>query len=115
MTLAEKIAKVKESELSKLEFEGQVLGLRVKFFDVNTEQFLYYDFELDVVRGNKNVVKFVNSLKLVMQSIQLHRDGKGLLLSDDEIKGGVVVQEFKDEADAVQVLEKLRHVYEARG
>lgn len=110
MTLAEKIAKVKESELSKLVFEGEVLGLRVKFFDVNAEKFLYYDFELDVVRGNKDIVQFVKSISN-MHSIKLFRDGNGLLVSKEELANKLLIQEFESEADAVRVLDPLRRIY----
>lgn len=111
MTLAEKVAKIKESELYKLVFEGKVLGLRVKFFDSNTDTMLYYDFELDTVRENKGVVHFVNSIKETMASIQLHRNGSGLLVSDDEEKLGIIIQEFENEADAVRILEPLSKIY----
>lgn len=113
MTLVEKVAKIKESELFKLVFNGQVLGLRVKYFDANSDTFLYYDFELDIVRENKGVVHFVKSIKN-MRSIQLHRDGAGLLVSDDEVKNGIIIQEFENEADAVRVLQPLSKIYQAK-
>ena len=114
MTLAEKVAKIKESELYKLVFEGKVLGLRVKFFDANADAFVYYDFELDTVRDNKGVVHFVNSIKESMASVKLHRNGSGLLVSDDEEKLGIIIQEFENEADAVRVLEPLSKIYSAK-
>lgn len=113
MTLAEKLAKIKESELFKLMFDGKVLGLRVKFFDANEDKFVYYDFELDIVRQNKGVVSFVRSIGN-MRSIQLHRDGNGLLVSDDEVKNNLIIQEFESEEDAVRVLEPLREIYKAK-
>lgn len=113
MTLAEKLAKVKESELFKLVFEGEVLGLRVKFFDVNADTFLYYDFELDVVRSNKEIVQFVKSISN-MRSIKLFRDGKGLLVSKEEIANKLLIQEFENEDDAVRVLEPLRRIYSVK-
>ena len=113
MTLVEKLAKIKESELFKLMFDGKVLGLRVKFFDVNADKFLYYDFELDIVRQNKGVVAFVRSIGN-MRSIQLQRNGNGLLVSEDELNNGIIVQEFESEADAVKVLEPLRAIYKAK-
>lgn len=114
MTLAEKLTHIRESELFKLDFEGRTLGLRVKFFNANADKFEYYDFELETISKNKEIVTFVKSIKN-MRSIVLHRDGKGLLVSDEEVKNNLIIQEFESEADAVRVLEPLRKIYELRG
>lgn len=112
MTLMERLEQVKSSELFKLAFEGKVLGLRAKFFNVNTEKFEYYDFELSVVR-KKDIVQFVKSIR-GMRSIQLMRNGSGLLVSEDEVKNNLIIGEFETEADALKVLEPLKAVYEAK-
>lgn len=114
MTLVEKVSHVKESEIFKLVFEGKVLGLRVRFFDVNIDKFLYYDFELDTIKGNQGVVQFINSINKDMRSISLSRNGSGLLVSEDEVKHGVIVQEFENESDAVTVLGLLSRIYKVR-
>jgi hypothetical protein len=112
MTLQEKLTYVKQSEISKLKFNNSILGLRTKYFDVNTDTFEYYDFELDVIK-NQKVRNFINSLN--MNSIELHRDGNGLLISDDEEKNNVIVKEFKDEEDAIRVLSVFPKIYKYKG
>jgi hypothetical protein len=108
MTLQEKLSYIKQSEIFKLKFEGNILGLRTKYFNVNSDSFEYYDFELDVIQ-NQKVRNFLNTLS--MNSIDLHRNGNGLLISDDEEKNNVIVKEFKDEDDAVRVLSVFPKIY----
>lgn len=112
MTLAEKLVKIKESEIYKLTFEGKVLGLRVKFFDANQEKFLYYDFSLDAIQ-NKDMIRFIKSIK-GMRSIALYRDGNGLLVSREEVLNKLIIQEFDSDEAAVRVLEPLTHIYAAK-
>lgn len=112
MTLVERLEQVKASELFKLTFEGKVLGLRAKFFNVNDEKFEYYDFELSVVR-KKDIIQFVKSIKN-MRSIQLMRNGSGLLVSEDEVRNNLIIGEFETEADALRVLEPMKAIYEAK-
>lgn len=112
MTLTEKIAKLKESELIKLVFNGKTLGLRVKFFSLEHERFLYYDFSLDTVK-DAEMRNFVKSVKN-MRSAELHRDGAGLLVTDDEIKHKIIIQEFESEEDTARILRLLSEVYKSK-
>lgn len=109
LTLNEKVAKTKESEIYKLVFENSVLGLRVKCFNVNTDKFEYYDFSLDIIK-NKELMDFLNGIK-GMKSIALIRKD-GLLLSGAELNNNLVIQEFEDTGVAEQVLNKVRIVYD---
>lgn len=109
LTLNEKVAKTKESEIYKLVFENSVLGLRVKCFNVNTDKFEYYDFSLDIIK-NKEIIDFLNGIK-GMKSIALIRKD-GLLLSGAELNNNLVIQEFEDTGVAEQVLNKVRIVYD---
>lgn len=110
MTLREKLDKIKESEIFKLVYNGKVLGLRVKSFNVVTDKFDYYDFELSIIT-NQNVINFIRSIK-DMKSVELIRTGNGLLISESEQKQGVVVGEFEDESDAIRVLQPFIRIYE---
>lgn len=114
MTLAEKLGMLKESELFKLVFEGRVLGLRVKIYNVNSDKFEYYDFEAELLH-DKQMIRFVNSVQKTLGTIALRRDGNGSLVSDEELKGGIKIAEFENEADAVRVLSQLQKIYEAKG
>lgn len=108
MTIREILNKTKESEIFKLSFNGQVLGLRVKRFNVNTCNFEYYDFELDVVK-NKDIINFVKEIK-DMKLISL-RQHNGLLMSEAEIHNNLIIQEFEDTTTAEKVLSEIKMIY----
>jgi hypothetical protein len=109
MQLRDKLNNIKESEIYKLVYEGEVIGLRVKSFDVNYDRFNYYDFELSLIK-DQHVINFINSIK-DMGTIELKQTGTGLLMSDMEIKQKVIVGEFESEADAVAVLRPFIRIY----
>lgn len=112
MTLADKLTKLKESELFKLVFDGKTLGLRIKLFDVNKDVFLYYDFTLEMVT-DRELQSFVKSIEK-MRAVPLHRNGSGLLVSDDEVKHNLIIQEFETPDDAAKALNMLRQIYETK-
>ena len=108
MTLKDIISSIKESEICKLKFEGKVLGLRVKNFNVNTLQFDYFDFELDVIK-DKEIINFVKGLS-DMKSISL-RKNRGFLVSEAEMHNNVVIKEFEDTYSAETVLKTIMNIY----
>ena len=108
MTLKEILNNVKQSEIYKLTADGKILGLRVKYFNVNTYMFEYYDFELDVVK-NRDLVAFVKGI-VNMKSIQLHQHGN-LLMSEAEIHNNLVIQELEDTAAIEKVLSEIKMIY----
>lgn len=109
MTLKEILNNVKQSEICKLKADGKILGLRVKYFNVNTCMFEYYDFELEIIT-NQGVKNFINSINSSMQSIELiHHNG--LLASKEEIEGSITVGNFDTEADAIKVLHPFIRIY----
>lgn len=111
MTIRETLIKVKESEIFKLTFNGQILGLRVKRFNVNTSKFEYYDFELDVIKDIK-IINFVKGI-VNMKSIPL-RQHHNLLMSEAEIHNNLIIQEFEDTAAAEKVLSEIELIYSQR-
>ena len=108
MTIREILDKTKESEIFKLTYNNQILGLRVKRFNVNTCKFEYYDFELDVVK-NRDIIAFVKGI-VNMKSIPLHQHNN-LLMSEAEIHNNLVIQEFEDTAAAEKVLSEIEMIY----
>ena len=109
MTLREILDNVKQSEIYKLKADGKIVGLRVKYFNVNVCKFEYYDFELDIIT-NQGVKNFVNSINSSMHSIDLiHYNG--LLASKEEIDGSIAVGNFETEDDVIKVLQPFIRIY----
>lgn len=107
MTLSEKIQHIRQSEISKLVFDGKVLGLRIKIFNAETESFEYGDFELETITDNR-LIGFVKGIR-GMNSIELHRKD-GLLVSDIEETNGVVVDNITDPEAVLSTMEVIYSV-----
>lgn len=106
MGLKAVVDKLKESCVFRLEYEGRFVGLRVKWYNVGVSCFEYYDFTLRTVQNNHEVRDFVNGNYQSFGVVKLLEHGD-LYMSEDEIAGRIVVQEFKDEESAVAVLRPL--------
>lgn len=109
MTLREMLDQIKKSEIYKLKVDNTIIGLRVKSFNVNTCQFEYYDFELDIIH-NQGVQNFINSIHNSLNTIDLIRHN-GLLVSQEELNGQIKVGNFNNEADAIRVLHPFIKIY----
>lgn len=114
MTLRQKLDNVESSEIFKLVFEGKILGLRIKFFNVNTEVFEYYDFNTSII-SHQDVKNFLNKIASNMKSLELIRTGNGLLMTDDEINNHTVIGEFENESNAIKVLVPFIRIYKMKG
>lgn len=113
MVLRDKLNKLKESEIFKLDFDGTLLGFRIKCYNTETDVFDYFDFELGLLT-DKTVIDFIKGIK-DMRTVSLVRDGNGLLVSKAELEHGVVIKEFEDESSALAVLRVLMRVYAYKG
>ena len=109
MTLREKLSKVSESEIFKLVYYDKVIGFRVKSFNINTDEYEYYDFHIKIIASNDAVKNFITGLQN-MRSLKL-KQYDTLLMTEDEINGSVKPREFKDEKDAIRVLEPFVQIY----
>lgn len=112
MTLREKLDKLKLSEIYKLKYDGKVVGLRVKVYNVSSDNYDYYDFSLSIIE-NESIKKFINSIESGLNSINLVQSGD-LLITKEELNGSISVMEFKSEREAVSVLNAVVYVYECR-
>lgn len=113
MTLRETLDNLKKSEIYKLVFEGHILGLRVKTYNIDKGCFNYYDFETSII-SNQGVKDFINSINKQMKSIELQRYN-GLLMSKDEVENGITIMEFEDEAQASLILQPFIRIYKYKG
>lgn len=113
MSLVRKIEHIKESEIFKLVFDGKVLGLRTKMASLSDDSFSYHDFTLEMVE-DKALQDFVKHIQKDMRSIKLYRDGAGLLVSEDEVKNKLTVQEFETPEAVYKELSIMREIYERK-
>lgn len=102
--------KFKQSEIYKLVYNNEVLGLRVKLYNKDCDIFLYYDFDIDYVRSNEAVVNFLLTHQDKFSTIMLRANGADLT-SDAELSGEVQVKEFTSEADIFNVLLPVIDIY----
>lgn len=112
MILREKLNKIKASEIYKLEYNGSPIGLRIKIYNVDLDQYNYYDFALSVVK-HESIKKKINELQSEMTTLQMV-DCEGGYATTEELSGVVTVKEFKSEEQIVEVLKQIVYVYECR-
>ena len=91
MTLTEKAQSLRQSEITRLAYQGETVGLRAKYIK------------------DSAIRKFLSSHSFATEELVEH---DGLLMTPDEISGVKTVMEFKDEESAVRVLTPIIKVYE---
>jgi hypothetical protein len=94
MSLAKVIEELKKSDFSCLVKEDKVLAVRAKIFDEPTREFQYFDFEVDKLNDENK--KYIKSHMKGMRKEKLKPNGAGLLMTEAELKGTLVVQELTD-------------------
>ena len=110
MTLVEKINCIGEQSICKLLYNGEVVALRVKLFNPNTDKFEYSDFLLKVVSDNVAIRDFINSLQSQMPVEELISNN-GKLVTKAELENNYMVDELVDYSRAVDVLSRFRDVH----
>lgn len=100
----------KESKIYKLLYNGKVVALRVKSYNINTQSYEYYDFETKFVTSNENIRTFLKAQQSKFGELQLKAVGT-TLATQDEIDGKINVIEFKDEANAISILAPITYLY----
>ncbi len=111
MRITEILDSVKKSEVFALTYEGKVLGLRVKYFDVNTLDFCFYDFRLRLVSGDTVLRDFIESHQKEFTKVALI-EKDGILASQAELDGRITANEFESENDAIATLRRVKDVYD---
>lgn len=112
MNLHEKLDAVKTSEIFRLNWQGKTIGLRVKYFDINSETYYYYDFSLDYIKDS-GIRKFLTGENRDFKVLNLVQQGD-LLATSDEIAGVVTPREFKDDAHVMRVMSAVQKIYRFR-
>lgn len=93
MNLREKLNSIRDSELYKLSFNGEVVGIRAKLFNSSTERFMYADSLKDFL--SKELVSFIGSKWGSLRTLNLVMHN-GKLVTKSEIDNQVEVTELKD-------------------
>lgn len=115
LKLSEKVAELKKSEIYILSKDKSVLGFRLKLFDLDTDKFVYYDFDVDLVTRPKDK-EFINSLAKRLERMELHLDATtDLLVTDYEVENNIIIQSFEDESALNRSLDIMERVYKVRG
>lgn len=113
MKISEKLAKIKQSEIYRINFEGKTVGFRVKQYDFNNDKFVYYDFVLKMVASNQEIRDYINKHLAEFENLTL-KPYNGIYATDDEISGEIVVNELKNEAMAIQAILPVIKVYKLK-
>lgn len=114
MTLKERLAKIDESGIYILKYKGEIVGYRVSIFDPNEAVYHHYDFGIGVLEDfDKSVYNRVKEYETRMKTIECVAQGT-TCITEAELLGEVVVREFKDGENAVQVLVPVLGIIDKR-
>lgn len=105
MSILAHLSKLEESTVYKLQFNGRVVGFRVKYYSLESKDFHYYDFEISYVK-RQDLRDYLNQHSREFKFLELI-SYNGLACTQDEIDGRISVQEFKDEVSAEAVLDSV--------
>lgn len=116
MSFKAEMEKYTKSDIYNLVYETKIYGLRVKSYNIEKRDYDYFDFSLEFIQNDKEVLKWLNDHAESFSSINLvYNESANTLLTKDEIDGKITVQEFKDEANAIGVLKPIIKIYEEGG
>ena len=106
MSLSSVIASLKQSKIYSAKFNGEIVGFRVKIFDVDTRQFNYYDFDKSTVAGSEDLKNYINNNYKSFDTVTLILHN-GSYCSQEEINGQIVANNFKDTNQAIEIIGKV--------
>lgn len=110
MTLKELATEIKSCSIWSLTYEGSLYGFRVKSYDVQSGNYVYYDFDTDVVENIPDYLGFFKdkcknfkrlSLKLV--------DGR--LYTQEELDGKYEARELLTKEETAHILKPVILLY----
>lgn len=110
MSILVKLNNLESSTIYKLQFNGKIVGLRVKYFNLELNQFLYYDFELSYIK-RQDLQDYLNKHSKDFEVLEM-KQYNGVVCTENEIDGTIKVQEFKDEQSAGAILDSVIKVME---
>lgn len=111
MSILSLLNNIQECNIFKLIYNNKPIGLRAKIFDLDSKTFNYYDFELATVGVDSSIKDYINKVQKDLMSIELI-EYNGLLISQDELNNNIVIQEFKDSNQAIEIINRIRKIKE---
>lgn len=110
MRIREVLDKLAQSKICKLVYNGDVVGLRVRLYDVEKDEFRNFDFEKEYISEDKETMKLLKSVYSGLESIQLFQKGD-LLVSDEELRDNYLIGEIDSVRVAVGITRKAITTY----
>lgn len=84
---------------------SKVLGLRVKIYNSINKKFDYYDFSINLIK-DKSIQNFLLRNKNSFEKLELILVDN-LLVTQQELNSKLIINEFKDESSALNVLSTI--------
>lgn len=110
MALAEIACKALKSEIQGLMIDGKLLGFRVKSYNVRTDDYAYYDFDIEIVKNTPELYEFFKDISKSLKTSKLHRSN-GMLYTKEEMQGKYIARELVSKEDTVSVLRPVILLY----
>lgn len=110
MSLADISRKAVQSKIWKLTKDSKVLGFRVKAYNLEKDEFMYYDFDIDIVKKLPDLLEFFkDKIKTFESNPLISKNGR--LYTQEELDGLYDAQELFSDSDVVSVLKPVILLY----
>lgn len=110
MALKDIATKALESEIKGLVLDGQLLGFRVKSYNVKTDDYMYFDFDIEIVKNTPELYEFFKGISKTLKTSKLHRSN-GMLYTREEMQGKYIARELVTKEDTVSALRPVILLY----
>lgn len=124
MSILSRYRKLLTSDVSKLTLDGKIVALRLKLYDIDVDNFLYFDFYTSFVKDNElqsflrtNTSQFPE-LPLCVKRVEHDKEAgvdRVLYLTKEEAENNLVIQEFKETSEAEAYLRLIKKIYSWKG
>lgn len=104
------VNKALKSEIKGLVYNNELLGFRVKSYNIDLDTYGYYDFDVDIVKNVPDLYEFFKSISKSLKTSQLREKG-GRLYTREELLGDYEAQELMGVDDVVSVLKPVILLY----
>lgn len=110
MALKDIVNKALGSEIRGLTLDGQLLGFRVKSYNTKTDDYAYFDFDIEIVKNTPELYEFFKDISKTLKTSKLHRSN-GMLYTKEEMQGSYIARELLAKEDTVSILRPVILLY----
>lgn len=110
MSLKEIAEKATQSKIWRLTKDGTILGFRVKSYNIQSNSFDYYDFDIDILKSLPELLEFFRG-KVSSFDINTLKSVNGRLYTQEELDGIYEAKELVSNEDVVRVLQPVILLY----